>query len=107
MGANPQDQSRMALTDHVDPVNSKCLFSGTQAKKIISNARREGKKLIFNQDNPKVDGTRSWLRYEFYKSTTSFQEFDALCKLKSEFKDSKGKVEVRPKAAKSDLKFDV
>ena len=97
----------MALTDHADPVNSKCLFSATQAKKLISEARRNGKKLIFHQDNPKLDGTRSQWRYEFYKSATSFSEFDELCKKKAEYTDPKGIVELRPKAAKSDLKNDV
>ena len=46
----------MALTDHVEDKNSKCLFSKTRAKEIEAEAKRENKVLVYNQDNPKTRG---------------------------------------------------
>ena len=48
VGANPQDQSRLALDDHVETQNSKYVFSKTRAEVIISEARRDDNMLVFN-----------------------------------------------------------
>ena len=85
VGANPQVQSRSGLVEHAVPVNSKCLCSPTAARKAVSDARRDGKVPVFIQDNPKIAGTKSYWKYEHYKSVSSFDAFDALCKDKAAY----------------------
>ena len=114
VGASPQDQSRLGLSEHMEPVNSKCLCSKTEAKTMISSARRNGQILIFNQNNPKLSGTKSFWRYEQYKLVSNFGDFDALCKIKAAFLGKRvfnDKVidmdpVVVPKACKGDLSDD-
>ena len=90
------------------------MFSKTRAEIIIAEARRDDKMLVFNRNNPK-SGKSRW-RYEFYKHVTSFEEFDALCSEKSEYRAQKlspeGVVQnlsptVESKASKADLVNDV
>ena len=90
VGASPQDQSRLGLAEHMEPVNSKCLCSKTEAKAVISSARRNGQILIFNQSNPKLSGTKSFWRYEQYKLVSSFGDFDASCKITAAFLGKRG-----------------
>lgn len=109
VGANPQIQSRMALSDHVDQKNSKMLFSKSQAKTMISNARRNGRSLVFSQDNPKLKGTKECWRYDNYKTVTTFDQYDELCSKKAAFVDTiwNTGTSVQPCALKSDLVWNV
>ena len=114
VGANPQVQSRSGLVEHAVPVNSKCLCSPTAARKAVSDARRDGKVPVFIQDNPKIAGTKSYWKYEHYKSVSSFDAFDALCKDKAAYHGQRAfrgrVVDMDPvvisKATKSDLTND-
>ena len=102
MGSDPQNQSRRGLVPHVDVQNSKMLFTKSQSKRQVADARVADRMLVFNQNNPKLKGSKEYWRYEQYKSATSFIEFDLLCSKKSTFVDGSGPV-VIDCAKKSDL----
>ena len=73
VGANPQVQSRLGLKEHMEPVNSKCMCSPTEAKRAISEARRKDQIMVFNRDNPETPGTKSYWR--LYPPAPSFKGF--------------------------------
>ena len=59
VGANPQVQSRLGLKEHMEPVNSKCMCSPTEAKRAISEARRKDQIMVFNEITRKLLGPKA------------------------------------------------
>ena len=77
VGNTPQNQSRSGLKPHVSIKRSNTdVMTEDDAKSIIRNGRRKDFDIKLILDNPKKSGTKSRCRYNCYKRSTRFKDFD-------------------------------
>ena len=108
VGNTPQYQSRSSLKPHVSIKRSNTdVMTKDDAKSIIRNGRRNDFDIKFIQDNPTKSGTKSSCRYNCYKRSTTFKDFDIRTKKFVAYLDS-NRVLSRIKAAeRNDLVNDL